>query len=95
MADRLDDAAIDAALGELEGWSRDGDALVAEYRFTDFAEAFGFLARMAVVSEAMNHHPEWSNVWNRVSVRMTTHDAGGITDLDVEWARRAQAAAGR
>lgn len=93
MADRLDDAAIDTALAELDGWTRDGDAIVAEYRFADFAEAFAFLARMAVVSERMNHHPEWTNVWNRVSVRMSTHDAGGITDLDVEWARRAQAAA--
>jgi 4a-hydroxytetrahydrobiopterin dehydratase len=93
VADRLDDAAIDTALAELDGWTRDGDAIVAEYRFADFAEAFAFLARMAVVSERMNHHPEWTNVWNRVSVRMSTHDAGGITDLDVEWARRAQAAA--
>jgi 4a-hydroxytetrahydrobiopterin dehydratase len=93
VADRLDDTAIDTALAELDGWTRDGDAIVAEYRFADFAEAFAFLARMAVVSERMNHHPEWTNVWNRVSVRMSTHDAGGITDLDVEWARRAQAAA--
>jgi len=89
MADRLDDAAIDAALADLPGWSRDGDAIAAEFRFADFTEAFGFLARMAVVSEAMDHHPEWTNVWNKVSVRMSTHDAGGITDLDVAWARRA------
>ncbi|HSL57264.1 MAG TPA: 4a-hydroxytetrahydrobiopterin dehydratase [Acidimicrobiales bacterium] len=87
--ERLDDDAIAAALADLPGWTREGDAIVADHRFADFAEAFGFMARMAVVSEAMDHHPEWSNVWNRVTVRMTTHDAGGITQLDVDWARRA------
>jgi len=90
----LTDAAVDAALADLPGWSREGAALVCELRFADFAGAFGFMATMAAVSERLDHHPEWTNVWNRVTVRLTTHDAGGITPLDLEWARRATSAAG-
>lgn len=60
--------------------------------FDDFAQAFGFMAQMAVVSEAMNHHPEWFNVYNRVDITLTTHDAGGLSQRDVDWAARADKA---
>jgi 4a-hydroxytetrahydrobiopterin dehydratase len=68
--------------GTPEGWAREGDALVREFRFRDFSEAWGFMSRCALAAERMDHHPEWSNVWNRVSVRLTTHDAGGLTEKD-------------
>jgi 4a-hydroxytetrahydrobiopterin dehydratase len=82
-----------AALDGLPGWQLrpDGLALEREFRFDDFVQAFGFMTQMALVSEAMNHHPEWFNVYQRVRVTLTTHDAGGLTARDVEWARRAGA----
>ena len=77
-----------------EGWalSEDGKALERSFRFKDFAQAFGFMAQMALVSEKADHHPEWFNVYNRVEVRLTTHDAGGLTARDLDWAARADAA---
>ncbi len=83
MADRLSDDAISSALGGLDGWSRDGDAIVREFEFRDFVEALGFIAQVGVLAERKNHHPELSNVYNRVRIALSTHDAGGITDLDV------------
>jgi len=70
------------------GWSmvEGRDAIYRELIFKDFNEAFGFMARVALKAERMDHHPEWSNVWNRVEVTLTTHDAGGVTALDVEMA---------
>jgi 4a-hydroxytetrahydrobiopterin dehydratase len=70
-----------------EGWHSDGAALTRELRFADFAEAWGFMCRAALIAEKMDHHPEWSNVYNRVSIRLTTHDAGGLTDKDAALAR--------
>lgn len=95
--ERLSDAAIAEALRDLPHWRRSDDGLGIErrYDFDDFVQAFGFMAQMALVSETMNHHPEWSNVYRHVTVRMSTHDAGGLTALDVQWARRADAVAGR
>jgi len=71
------------------GWSRsdDGVALTRTYRFKDFAEAFAFLTRVAAHAEAVDHHPEFTSVWNRVDFRLTTHDSGGVTARDVELAR--------
>lgn len=69
-----------------------GRALEREFRFADFAQAFGFMARMALVSERLDHHPEWRNVYNRVAIRLTTHDAGGLTRRDLDWAEQAEAA---
>ena len=71
------------------GWSRsdDGVALTRTYRFKDFAEAFAFLTRVAAHAEAVDHHPEFTSVWNRVDFRLTSHDAGGVTARDVELAR--------
>ena len=79
---------IEAALTDLPGWELRDGKLHREYSFPDFVHAFGFMAASAVAIEAMNHHPEWCNVWNRVVVDLTTHDAGGVTSLDVELARK-------
>jgi 4a-hydroxytetrahydrobiopterin dehydratase len=79
----------DAALTELSGWTKapDRDALVRGFRFADFSTAFGFMTRVALAAEAMDHHPEWTNVYNRVEVTLTTHSAGGVTGLDQKLAR--------
>jgi 4a-hydroxytetrahydrobiopterin dehydratase len=79
---RLMDAEIAERLAALPGWSVADGKLRREFRFRDFSEAFGFMARAALVAERMDHHPDWSNVWSRVTVELWTHDAGGITDLD-------------
>ena len=84
--DRLSDVDIQAALAGLPGWSVLNEKLHREYRFADFVHAFGFMATAAVAIEAMNHHPEWCNVWNRIEINLTTHDAGGITAMDIELA---------
>ena len=73
---------------DLPHWALVGGKLRREFRFADFVEAFGFMSRVALVAEAMGHHPEWSNVWNRVVVELTTHDTGGLSNLDVQLARR-------
>lgn len=78
----LTDSEIEEAVAKLPGWTRDGDALVSDWRFANFDVAFGFMTRIAVESERLAHHPEWSNVYNRVTIRLTTHDTGGITTLD-------------
>ncbi len=82
---------IHSALGTLKGWSRQGDALAKTFQFGSFREAFSFMTRVALEAEVLNHHPDWTNVYNRVSVRLATHDAGGkITARDVELARKIQ-----
>lgn len=93
---RLDDDAIAEALGRLTDWSRDGDHLRAEFAFADFVTAFAFMTEVADHAERLNHHPEWSNVYSRVSIGLTTHDHGGITSYDVELATAiSEAAASR
>ena len=76
------------------GWEIVDGKLHREFRFGDFVEAFGFMSRVALVAEKSDHHPEWSNVWNRVTVDLVTHDAGGITDLDVALANTMNELAG-
>ncbi len=78
-----------AALAELQGWSaaEGRDALVKSFRFKDFNTAFGFMSRVALMAEKLDHHPEWSNVYNRVEVVLTTHDSAGVTGLDLRMAR--------
>ena len=78
----------ETALASLPGWvlSKDGRGIEKAYAFKDFVAAFGFMTRAALVAEKMNHHPEWSNVYNKVQVRLSTHDAGGFTDKDVKLA---------
>lgn len=93
----LPDAEVDERLRDdpdLAGWTRDGAHLRRSFRFADFGEAFGFMARVALVAERLFHHPEWSNVYARVDVAITNHDAGGLTELDLEFARRVGHAAG-
>ena len=79
---KLDQAAIDVWVASNPGWELDDQAIAKSLTFADFATAFGFMTRIAIIAERMDHHPEWSNVYNRVEVRLTTHDAGGITELD-------------
>jgi 4a-hydroxytetrahydrobiopterin dehydratase len=84
------------ATGSLTGWAvaaGDRPALVRTFQFADFNTAFAFMTRVALKAETMEHHPEWSNVYNRVEILLTTHDAGGVTGLDVELARFIDAAA--
>lgn len=81
------------AVKDLPGWTGGDDFITKVFKFKDFAQAFGFMSEIAVVAEGMNHHPEWFNVYNRVDVTLTTHDAGGVTDKDVALAKRMEAAA--
>ena len=85
-----------AALSQLPGWSAapEKDAIVKTFRFADFNAAFGFMTRVALMAEKLDHHPEWFNVYNRVEVLLTTHDADGVTDLDVTLARFMDGVAG-
>ena len=84
---KLDEAAVQKMVHELPGWSvRDGK-LHREYQFADFPHAFGMMATAAPAIEKMDHHPEWSNVYNRVTVDLSTHDAGGITQKDFDLAK--------
>lgn len=81
---------VQQALAQLPAWtygSERGGTLAREFRFADFAQAFGFMAQAALVAERRDHHPEWTNVYNRVAVTLTTHDAPGLTARDVELAR--------
>ena len=84
---KLADEAIKTGLHNLPGWSVKDAKLHREYQFPDFAHAIGFITIAAIGIEKMNHHPEWSNVYNRVHIDLTTHDAGGITQKDVDLAR--------
>jgi 4a-hydroxytetrahydrobiopterin dehydratase len=83
----LEPAAVDRALATLDGWQRDGDALVRELRFDGFRDAIAFINRVADLADAADHHPELTNVHSRVVVRLTTHDVGGLTSKDVDLAR--------
>jgi 4a-hydroxytetrahydrobiopterin dehydratase len=86
---RLSDAERDAALAELTGWTlrADGLAIKRTFKFADFSEAFGFMTRVALEAEKADHHPEWSNVYNRVEITLTTHDAGGLSARDTAMAK--------
>jgi 4a-hydroxytetrahydrobiopterin dehydratase len=88
--------AVQSALDQLSGWgaAEGRDAIVKTYRFKDFAEAFAFMTRTALAAEKLDHHPEWFNVYNRVDVTLATHDAGGVTALDVQLAGIMDSAAG-
>ena len=88
MPHKLDEAARKSLAARLPGWrlAEGRDAIHKTFKFDDFNAAFGFMARAALVAEKMDHHPEWTNVWNRVEVTLATHSAGGLTDLDVKLA---------
>ena len=87
----LTPAEIDHLPQQLPGWSLVDGKLHRELVFADFNEAFGFMSRVALIAEAMGHHPEWRNVWNRVVVDLTTHDTGGLSNLDRQLAQRISA----
>ena len=89
MPDLLTNDALAEVLADLDGWSlvEDGTAIEAEFSFKGFNATFGFMTRVALAAERQNHHPEWSNVYNRVTIRWTTHSEGGVTELDVKLAR--------
>lgn len=88
--EKLDMAALDKALGALDGWSAaaDGASIGKTFEFRNFSEAFAFMTRAALAAEKMDHHPDWSNVYKTVQVTLNTHDRGGVTELDIELARR-------
>jgi len=85
---------IDALPQTLPQWSLLNGKLHRELRFADFNEAFGFISRVALIAETLGHHPEWFNVWNKVVIDLTTHDAGGLSSLDLELAQRIDALVG-
>lgn len=86
MTDPIDPATLDALAQN--GWSRDGEAITKTYQFATFIAAFGFMTQCAIWAEKLRHHPEWFNVYNRVDVRLTTHDTGGLSVLDGKLAAR-------
>lgn len=88
MVKKLDPAESDARLGGLPGWALSSDrrSISRSFRFADFSAAFGFMTRVALAAEKADHHPEWSNVYDRVDIKLTTHDAGGLTARDFDLA---------
>ncbi|HJJ23347.1 MAG TPA: 4a-hydroxytetrahydrobiopterin dehydratase [Nitrosopumilus sp.] len=84
---RLSQTDIDEELENLPGWSIVNEKLHKEFQFESFTQAFGFMTRAAMEIEKMNHHPEWFNVYNKITIELTTHDAGGITENDINLAR--------
>lgn len=81
-ARKLDAPEIEERLASLPDWKREGNAIVRELKFPDFVTAFGFMTQVALLAEKHDHHPDWTNVYNRVRIQLTTHDAGGITERD-------------
>jgi len=93
---RLSDEKISAALAsDLSEWSRDGDFICRRLVFADFKEAWGFMNEAALSAESMNHHPNWENVYNRVDIRLSTHDVNGLTQLDLDLAKQIEACVAR
>ena len=92
--EKLTDAQIAEHMTALPTWEQAGDRIKKTFRFKDFVEAFGWMSSIALVAERMNHHPEWRNVWATVEVELSTHDAGGLTELDMKLAAAMDALAG-
>ena len=88
---KLTNAEISTQLEGISGWTVENEKLHKEFQFDSFVEAFGFMTSVALIAESMNHHPEWFNVYNRVIVDLATHDAGGISALDFELAKKVDA----
>ena len=97
MIERLTTADLEKSLRELPGWTlaKSRGVLEKTFEFADFNEAFGFMGRIALMAEKMDHHPEWLNVYNRVEITLSTHDAGGVSARDVELARFIDSIGGR
>jgi 4a-hydroxytetrahydrobiopterin dehydratase len=94
MRQPLDSGQIREALADLPAWSHQNGRLVRELEFPDFIRAFGFMSSVALIAQSMDHHPDWTNVYNRLHIELHTHDAGGITVRDLELARRIEALRG-
>ena len=95
-AEKLDAETLKARLAETPEWELDvsGNAILRTFTFTDFSQAFGFMSRVALAAEKLDHHPEWKNVYKTVEVSLSTHDAGGLTELDFKLAKKMDAVAG-
>ena len=95
MAIKMSPSECAAALAGLAGWtlSEDGLSIRRSFQFADFVEAFGFMVRVALAAEKADHHPEWANVYNKVDITLTTHDAGGLTERDFALAKAINASA--
>lgn len=96
MVKKLDAGTRAAAINDLAGWAYDAEAgaLVRDFSFSDFSEAFAFMARVALLAEKAGHHPDWSNSYNKVHISLSTHDAGGVSEKDVDLAGRINALMG-
>lgn len=94
MVERLDEEARAALATDLPGWRLDGEHIRRSYRFRDFSQAWGFMNRVALLAERQDHHPEWFNVYNKVDIALTTHDAGGLSARDVKLAQAIDRLAG-
>jgi 4a-hydroxytetrahydrobiopterin dehydratase len=94
--EKMDAGAVAEAMQALDGWTLapDGLSIARSYRFGNFSEAFAFMTRVAMAAEKLDHHPDWSNVYRTVEVKLSTHDAGGLTRLDFDLARRMNRFAG-
>ncbi|MDX1976244.1 MAG: 4a-hydroxytetrahydrobiopterin dehydratase [Pseudanabaenaceae cyanobacterium bins.68] len=79
---------IKTGIAQLKGWNLNQSKLVKSYKFKDFIEAFSFMTKVAIIAEKMDHHPEWFNVYNNLKIELTTHDAGGISQLDLDLAKK-------
>ena len=93
-AEKLTNSEIEAHLEGVAGWSVEDGKLHKQFQFETFVDAFGFMTSLALIAEKMNHHPEWFNVYNRVTIDLMTHDVGGISDLDFQLAKEADTLAG-
>ena len=91
---KLSDAEVEQALAGLDGWRREGETITRDFQFRDFVEALGFIAQVGLLAERANHHPNLSNVYNRVTIALSTHDEGGITERDVSLAKEIDGRAG-
>jgi len=96
MAEKLAEDTVKEGLAKLTGWElvKEGSAIYKKFQFKNFSQAWAFMARVALLAEKMNHHPEWFNVYNRVEVTLNTHDAGGLTALDLSMAEKMDRYAG-
>lgn len=93
MVEKLSEGDRGVALAQVPDWIYEGDAIRREFRFRDFSQAFAFMTRVALLAEQANHHPEWSNTYNKVHIALSTHDAGGLSRKDIDLARKIDALA--
>lgn len=95
MADKLSADDRKAHLASMDGWTegQDGGSIAKTFKFGGFDDAWGFMTRVAIKAQSMDHHPDWSNAYNKVEVELSTHDAGGVTELDIELAKYMDVAA--